>query len=540
MVRNFIPLEPDRLPPPCKEYPPGLPVLTLPHEWPSVETSATAVLAGQTGRESSALDLPSLARLLHLSAGVVRIRKAEPPYSRPWLFRAAGSAGGRFPLELYVSARDVDDLDDGVHWYDPIGHALVRIGPPATGVATTLIVTGVPWRTGWKYAERGFRHIYWDAGSMLAQTMALAESAGHGRRLWTRFADADVSALVGADGVQEFPLAIVGLGSGEPAIRPAGDAASGSVGAAPVEFPLVTLTQHAGDQDGIGTPWPAANPMRGQPPASDDLETVILRRGSTRIMNPDATVERDAFDFSLAASLRGSRVPHFVAVHAVEGLDPGLYRWPDLDRPLRRGPLREELLRACWDQDLGRDAAFVLMGAVDIDSVDDRGYREAQLDAGVVSGRLHLAAYALGIGASGMTFLDSEIEGLLGEPLAALLFTCVGVPTYKGKAGGPPGAPVAIITPKPGDTPRIFRDTFLATRGMGTCHRPDGIGSTRRELVAAYGDRVQIAPPTDDVQGNVEEFMIDDGRLSGLIEGKGETGVVITVRAGVACFPEPP
>ncbi len=67
-----------------------------------------------------------------------------------------------------------------------------------------------------------------------------------------------------------------------------------------------------------------------------------------------------------------------------------------------------------------------------------------------------------------------------------------------------------------------------------------GIGSTRRELVAAYGDRVQIGPPTDDVQGDVEEFMIDDGRLSGLIEGKGETGVVITVRAGVACFPEPP
>ena len=56
-----------------------------------------------------------------------------------------------------------------------------------------------------------------------------------------------------------------------------------------------------------------------------------------------------------------------------------------------------------------------------------------------------------------------------------------------------------------------------------------GIGSTRSELVAAYGDRVQIGPPTDYVQGDVEEFMIDDGRLSGLIEGKGETAVVIPV-----------
>ena len=38
-----------------------------------------------------------------------------------------------------------------------------------------------------------------------------------------------------------------------------------------------------------------------------------------------------------------------------------------------------------------------------------------------------------------MTFLDSEIESLLGEPLAALLFTCVGVPTYRNTAGGRPG-----------------------------------------------------------------------------------------------------
>jgi nitroreductase len=121
---------------------------------------------------------------------------------------------------------------------------------------------------------------------------------------------------------------------------------------------------------------------------------------------------------------------------------------------VRKGSLREELLRACWDQDLGRDAAFVVIGAMDLTLIDDRGYREAQLDAGLVEGRLHLSAYALGIGASGMTFLDSEIQPLLGEPLAALLFTCVGVPTYAGKAGGMPGSPVSIVTPSPGDTPR--------------------------------------------------------------------------------------
>jgi len=124
---------------------------------------------------------------------------------------------------------------------------------------------------------------------------------------------------------------------------------------------------------------------------------VILQRGSTRRFDATATVAREVFDFSLAA-------------------------------------------------------AFVVLGAVDTETLDDRGYRDAQLDAGLVEGRLHLAAYALGIGASGMTFLDSAIAGLLGEPLAGLLFTCVGVPTYRNTSGGRPGQPVSVVTPTAGLT----------------------------------------------------------------------------------------
>jgi SagB-type dehydrogenase family enzyme len=447
---DFVPNDLDIVPAPCKAYAPGLPRVALPSDWPRVEAPATAVLAGRSETTSGGLDLAAVGRLLHLCAGVVRTSHRR---GRLWYFRAAGSAGGRSPYEIYLSARGVDGLADGVHWYDPLNHALAQIGPPADGAATTLVVTGVPWRTGWRYAERGFRHIYWDAGTLLSQALAVAESAGLGPRLWTRFPDAEVSRLVGADGVHEFPVAVVGLGDGKPAIRPGGKAAAGAVDAAPQEFPLVTQAQHAGDIDALGDAWPPAPPLAGEPPASADLDEVILRRGSSRLMDATATVARRVFDFALAAALRGVAVPHFVAIHAVEGLEPGLYRWPDLDQPLRRGPLREVMLRACWDQDLGRDAGFVVIAAIDIDQLDDRGYREAQLAAGIAEGRLHLAAYALGIGASGMTFLDSEIPGLLGEPLSGLLFTCVGVPTYRNTSGGLPGRPASVVIPEAGLTP---------------------------------------------------------------------------------------
>ena len=227
----------------------------------------------------------------------------------------------------------MEGLADGVHWFDPLHHALVAVGPPPEGEATTLVVTGIPWRTGWRYAERGFRHLYWDAGALLANTVAVAEDAGLRPRLRTVFPDGVVTRLVGADGVHEFPLALVTLGDGESAIRPSGQAASGQVDRrVPVEFPLVTEVQHAGDGERLGAPWPDGAPLTGEPPASAGLDEVILRRISTRIMDPSRSVSRDVFRWSLAASLRASQVPHFIAVHAVEGLEPGLYRWPKLDR----------------------------------------------------------------------------------------------------------------------------------------------------------------------------------------------------------------
>jgi nitroreductase len=368
------------------------------------------------------------------------------------LFRAAGSAGARFPLEFYVSTRGVDGVPDGVHWYDPVKHRLLHVGPAAGGEATTLAVTGVPWRTAWRYAERGWRHVYWDAGTVLSQAMAVASSAGFAPRLRTRFPDAQVTELVGADGVHEFPLALLTVGDADPAIEPAGAATPGRLPA--VEFPLCTEAQRAGDQDELGPAWPQGQALSDVPP-SPTLDEVILRRGSQRRMNREATLPKRLLEWPMQAALRGLNVPHWVVVHAVDGVPPGVYRWPDLEHPLRAGSLRQELLRICLDQYLAADAGYVAIAASPSAALDDRSYREAQLAAGIAEGRLHLAAYALGATASGMTFLDSEVPALLAEPadLVTLLFTCVGVGEYQSRAGGGPGEPVAIrpVVPRLGD-----------------------------------------------------------------------------------------
>jgi len=426
------------VPPFMKIYPDGLPVIALPRDLPDPGVSATSVLAG-VPVPARPLDAAQLGRVLFLGAGVVR---TKPWHGRDFLFRASGSAGGRFPLEVYASTRGVDGVPDGVHWYDGAEHALVQVGPAAEGEVTTLVVTGVPWRTGWRYAERGWRHMYWDAGTLLSQLSVAVASAGSAPRVRSLFPDAAVRKLVGADGVHEQPLALLSLGDGAPAIGTTGAATPGEL--PPVELPLCTAAQRAGERDELGAPWP--EPTLSDVPPSGSVDVVVRRRGSQRLMDRSRTLPRTSLEWPMAAAMRGVDVPHWVVVHGVDDVASGIYRWPDLSRPRLTGELRDELERICLDQTLAADAAYVVIGAAPLSLLDDRSYRDAQLTAGLVEGRLHLGAYALGASATGMTFLDSEVPALLGEPddLATLLFTCVGVPEYASRSGGGPGAPVEI------------------------------------------------------------------------------------------------
>jgi hypothetical protein len=444
----------DHRPMPYKSYDDDLERLLLPTDLPGSSVPAVDVLAGTARVPASVPDLAALARLLFLSSGVTRTTVRG---GVRMLFRAAGSAGARFPLEVYVAAPTgaTPGLPAGVHWYDPEAHALVHVGPPPTGSAPSLVVTGVPWRSAWRYRERAFRHVYWDAGTMLSQLLALADSAGVPAHLHAAFPDDEVAALVGADGVREWPVAVVALGEGEPALHPTGDAMSGHHDGDGRVLPLVTEAQRAGRRTTLGPALargaPVDVPSGGS--RSVPVEEVVTSKGSVRRLRADAALAREVLVDAMTVATRGVDLPHWVGVSAVDGVACGIHRWPDLEhpvRPLDEARTRAELHAAALEQGLARDAAFVVMSGTDLASLDDHGYRVAQLEAGLVEGRLHLMAWALGAAASGMTFRDTDLPDLLGEDVAGLLWTCVGVPEYRTGRSGAPGSPteVTIVWPR--------------------------------------------------------------------------------------------
>lgn len=286
---------------------------------------------------------------------------------------------------------------------------------------------------------------------MLSHLFALADALGLGAHLYLTFPDAAVGELVGCDGVFEFPAAVLGFGD-RPALSASGSAVRGELDQDGIAFPLVVAAQRAGDAGKLGAPLPRG-PALTAVDGVGRLDELLLARSSHRRLDPRRGLPRDTVEALMRSAMRGVDVPHFVAVNDVTGVTPGLYRWPDLDRPLRTGDLRGELYEASIAQGLPRDASFVAISAIDGTGLSDRGYRDAQLLAGVVMGRLHILAPTVGAGANGMTFDDLLIPALLGDKNAAdllcLLWTCVGVPEYHPKSGSPPTAPTSITMVEP-------------------------------------------------------------------------------------------
>ena len=472
---DFQPLDPSNRPDPFKRYV-GLQPAPLPRDIGESGVRAADVLSGR-GRPTTPapLDVMTLARLLFFTGGVTRTSPSSAFEQRTY-FRAAMSAGNLHPVEIYVVCSGVDGVADGVHHFAPVefGLTTLREGAASRGSQCTFVFTGIPWRTAWKYGERGFRHLYWDSGTMLANLLAEADAHGLDAGVRAGFVDDDVARLVGVDGVTEFPLVLVTVGDGDmPEVPP--DLAPLNVEVEPISprpitFPLIIEAQRAGalpDSDAVSA-WQShiidGTPMRPSFDAPGDatdgsIEQVILRRGSTRIMRAE-TAPRTLLDWGMAAAARPvpadfvregtTLLEHNLAVHGIEGVEPGAYRWRDGDLELvRPGELRSLTQQLTLDQPLGGDSAYTAFHSADLDTVlgalGGRGYRVAQLEAGIASGRLSLAAFTVGCGATGLTFYDEPVRQFFATTASCMIVTAVGIPGYRNAPGGPPGAATELL-----------------------------------------------------------------------------------------------
>jgi hypothetical protein len=180
------------------------------------------------------------------------------------------------------------------------------------------------------------------------------------------------------------------------------------------------------------------------------IEETILERGSSRSFAGSA-ISKEAFITVLKAALGHMPLDAmdddawladaFVIINAVEGIEPGAYRYDRGSGHLERlwvGDPRQAASHLALDQSLGGDAAFDIYFLADLhallDRLGNRGYRAAHLDASVAAGRAYLAAYAIGLGATGLTFYDDEVVRFFGESatdMSVMFLLAVGNPARR-------------------------------------------------------------------------------------------------------------
>jgi SagB-type dehydrogenase family enzyme len=159
----------------------------------------------------------------------------------------------------------------------------------------------------------------------------------------------------------------------------------------------------------------------------DTIEQVILRRGSSRRFDKTASIALAELSTILDCATGGVPADFlepagsqlndvYLVVHAVQGLKSGAYffrREQNTLELLKEGRFRAEAYHLGLEQQLPADACVCVFFLADLNSIleryGNRGYRAAQLEAGVIGGKMYLAAYAQRLGATGLTFFDDDV-----------------------------------------------------------------------------------------------------------------------------------
>jgi SagB-type dehydrogenase family enzyme len=348
-------------------------------------------------------------------------------YNAPIYLRAAPSAGGLYPAEIYLISRGTDLLPPGLYNYQPQSHSLILFWEDRvweklqeacfwhSALETTelaIVTTAVFYRSAWRYEDRAYRRICLDTGHLLGNM----ELAGAIERFHPYFIgdfqDEALDRLLYLESNVEGSIAVIPLVDLQGQNAKIVANRTTLISEIHTDYPniadgellyylhrstqikeekklTVSSVNKSTKEDKYNFPFCLKVSTQTLPidwgDRLEQLENTILTRRSTRAYNgEDVSLEElkallhftyqpqdylpQDFDpqpdyFALDA------IETFIAVSGVEGLEEGCYYYAPKAQELRQirfKNFRRELHYLCLGQDLGRDAAVVLFHTADL------------------------------------------------------------------------------------------------------------------------------------------------------------------------------
>lgn len=369
-------------------------------------------------------------RLSHLLLHSYGLTAKLPTMGGVHYLRAAPSAGGLYPAEIYLISRGTAILAPGLYHYQPQTHALVQFWedqvwhdlrdacfwhPVLENTHLALVTTAVFYRSFWRYQDRAYRRICLDTGHLLGNLELMAAMNDYRPHLIGGFADDILNQLLYLDPEVEGVTTVLALANlleideNLPCLRTALPSET------QIDYPNLTdgellaylhqatklKTDSSGSQgwklletDGILEDkynFPFCTKVATVTSSIDwgknlsGLERIMVKRRSTRAYNGAELMLNELLallDFTyqphhyIHQGLDGSPdyfdlslIETFIAVSGVNGLEDGCYYYAPKAQELRQirfKNFRRELYYLCLQQDLGRDAAVVLFHTADL------------------------------------------------------------------------------------------------------------------------------------------------------------------------------
>jgi len=138
--------------------------------------------------------------------------------------RASPSAGATYPMEIYLVAGEVENLEKGLYHYIPEKHSIELVKPGdireplrraslgqsmITEAPVSVIIAAESKRTTSVYGERGTRYIDMEVGHIGQNIYLQCEALGLGTVAIGAFKDEQVKNVLG---IKEMPLYIMPIG----------------------------------------------------------------------------------------------------------------------------------------------------------------------------------------------------------------------------------------------------------------------------------------------------------------------------------------
>ncbi|MBI2503495.1 MAG: SagB/ThcOx family dehydrogenase [Candidatus Latescibacteria bacterium] len=433
------------------------------------------------------MSLVELSNLLTLTNGITG--GIQTPQGIYYL-RAAPSGGALYPTVIYVLVNRVEGLEPGLYHYAIDRHSLHRVkeGASSAEIApwimrgdlvrsshVTVFLTAIFYRTSWKYgAEKSFRYVCLDVGHVAGNLTLAASTLGYAVCMVGGFDDSQVNTFLGIDEKEEAALLVIPVGKAvdgpdgpekTPVFQPAGLSAQDG------KRSLMQFVQFGTRFRAVPgaqiRPW---GPESRQPKPYEGhrrislpeperagmlvVETIARRRSSRTFTSHGVPLESLSSLLFYSAGWKGEGgvrreefavdgidpLEIYVVVNKVRGIEPGIYYYDRLVHELvvlRTGSFRQEIYEAGLFQEVVGASGVVFVKTVDYTRMaaryGDRGYRYANLQAGVIGNTLYLESIARGLGVTGIgAFFEGEVDGLLDldrRRESTLYLTAVGVPT---------------------------------------------------------------------------------------------------------------